>query len=441
VDFVWAFFPHLAQVEVGQVLLNDDGLLVQVGVSADMASCPKCRVASRRVHSRYVRRLSDTAIATRPARLVVTARKFFCINPSCGRKVFCEELAFADRYARRTRLADEGITSVAAALGGRAGARLGRALGIGCSPSTLLRTIRRTPEPAVRTPVVLGVDDFALRRGYVYATLLVDMQTGRPIEVLPDRTAETLTGWLVDHPGVEVICRDGSAAYAGGAAAGAPNAVQVSDRWHLWRNLCLTVDKCVALHRDSLKEPSIEPAPPQAEPADLPVHESGLAIRTRRRFTEIQDLLSQRVSRAAISRQLRLDPHTVRRFANATCVDELLTKVSRQTILDEFMPYLCRRWNEGCTDGEALFREIAEQGFRGSVKTVRRFLQPFRAGLPMPTSMPDVIKPRQATNWIVTDPDHLTTQHRDQLQRLLARSPPWPPSPAMSAGSPRCSRP
>jgi transposase len=107
----------------------------------------------------------------------------------------------------------------------------------------------------------------------------------------------------------------------------------------------------------------------------------------------------------------------------STCVEELLTKVSRRTLLDEFMPYLCRRWNEGCTDGEALFHEIVEQGFLGSVKTVRRFLQPFRAGLPMPTSMPDVIKPRQTTSWIVTDPDHLTAQHRDQLQRLLGRSP------------------
>ncbi|MEV4417842.1 ISL3 family transposase [Catellatospora sp. NPDC049609] len=409
---------------MARVQPHGEGLLVQAASTAELASCPKCQTVSGRVHSRYVRRLSDAAVAMRPARLVVKVRRFFCDNRACGRKVFCESLGFADRHARRTRLAGDGLTSVALALGGRAGARLGRALGIGCSPSTLLRAIRRIPERCLATPRVLGVDDFALRRGYVYATVLVDIQTGRPVEVLPDRTADTLSTWLADHPGVEIICRDGSTAYAGGATSGAPNAVQVSDRWHLWRNLCLAVDKCVAHHRDSLQEPALAEAAPTGQPAQVsPPRESGLATRTRHRYAQVQKLLGDGVSRAAISRRLKLDPHTVRRFADAACVEELLTRTTRQSVLDEFKPYLCLRWNEGCTDAEALFREIAEQGFRGSVKTVRRFLQPYRAGLPMPTSVPAVVKARQAAGWIVTDPDNLKPEHRDQLQRLLDRSP------------------
>jgi transposase len=424
VDGALVFFPHLTQVEVSRVRLDGDGLLVQARSVAEAAACPQCLSASSRVHSRYVRRLSDAAVSGRSARVVLTVRRFVCVNLSCSRKVFCEVMDFVGRYARRTRLADDGIRSVALALGGRAGARLGRALGIGCSPSTLLRVIRRIPEVSVTTPRVLGVDDFALRRGHVYATVLVDMHSRRPIEILPDRTAETLSTWLAAHPGAEIICRDGSTAYAGGATAGAPDAVQVSDRWHLWRNLCQAVDKCVACHADSLKElPRLESAPPP-EPAEVPVSaESGLAIRTRRRYTEVQDLLAGGVSRAAISRQLKLDPHTVRRFAGAAGVEELLTRTSRRSVLDEFKPYLCQRWNEGCTDGELLFREIAGRGFRGSVKTVRRFLQPFRSGLPMPASMPAVVKARQAASWIVTDPDNLAPECRAQLQQLLDRSP------------------
>jgi hypothetical protein len=203
--------------------------------------------------------------------------------------------------------------------------------------------------------------------------------------------------------------------------------VQVGDRWHLWRNLCLAVDKCVARHRDSLREPPVEAqADPAPQPGSLevsPRQESGLAIRTRQRYAEIEGLLANGVSRSKISQQLRLDPHTVRRFANATCVEELLTKTNRQSVLDEFKAYLSQRWNEGCTDGELLFREIAAQGFRGSVKTVRRFLQPFRSDLPVPASMPVAVKPRQGAGWIVTDPDNLTPEHRDRLQRLLDRSP------------------
>jgi transposase len=317
------------------------------------------------------------------------------------------------------------ITAVALALGGRPGARLTGVLGIGCSPSTLLRLIRRVPERAVTVPQVLGVDDFALRRGHVYATVLMDMRTRRPVEVLPDRAAQTLTRWLADHPGVQIVCRDGSPTYASAIAAAAPDAVQVSDRWHLWRNLCQAVDKCLSRHRASLREP--EPAQaadaPAPQPAAASKPETLLAVRTRHRYAEVQALLAKGVSRARISRELKLDPHTVRRFANAGCVEELLTRTSRDSILDAFAPYLCQRWNEGCADAEVLFREIRGQGFRGSVKTVRRFVQPFRSNLPAPISLPRSVKPRQAAGWIVTDPDNLHPDHHAQLQSILQRSP------------------
>jgi transposase len=153
---------------------------------------------------------------------------------------------------------------------------------------------------------ILGVDDFAFRRGRDYGTVLVDAETGRPVELLRDREADTLAGWLKEHPGTEVICRDRAGAYADGARQGAPDADQVADRWHIYHNLCEHVDKAVARHRGCLEEPAREPEPqePGAEQApDLQqaaaaaaakrTEESALAVRTRQRYEQVQALRAQ----------------------------------------------------------------------------------------------------------------------------------------------------
>jgi transposase len=422
--------PRLAGVHVGAVVAEGAWLRVRATAEAANAPCPGCGTASQRVHSRYARVLHDPAVGGRITTIELTVRRFFCDAPGCRRKTFVEQIAgLTLRHARHSVAARTLLQAVALALGGRAGARLTGRLAMPTGRMSLLRLIRAMPEPTVSTPTVLGVDDFALRRGHVYATILLDMNTHRPVDVLPDRTAETLTAWLVAHPGVEVICRDRSGAYAEGARSGAPDAIQVADRWHLWHNLAEAVEKTVIRHRADLPEPQPdtvdepEPDEPSTAAATQPA-DSRLMVRTRERYAAVQDLLASGQSLSRICRTLNLDRKTVQRFARADTVDQLLTKArNRGSLLDAFKPHLHERFNHGCTDAARLTEEIKAMGYRGSDKTVRRYLHPFRATLTAPAATPAPPTVRKVTGWLTRRPDDLTENQTLRLKNILQRSP------------------
>jgi hypothetical protein len=236
---------------------------------------------------------------------------------------------------------------------GRAGTRLATALGLPATRRTLLRLVRSLPDPVIGTVTVLGVDDFALRRGHVYGTVLVDIDTHRPIDLLADREAETFAAWLREHPGTEVVCRDRAGAYAQGARTGAPEAIQVADRWHLWHNLAEHVEKTVAAHHGCLCQPDTIPSKVGIEPGtatDLVEaaqvaqvqrkENSALVARTKARYQAVHALRGDGKGIKTIMRELGLAKETVRRFVRAERVEELLTtpRAGRPSLLDAYKP-------------------------------------------------------------------------------------------------------
>jgi transposase len=387
------------------------------------------------VHSNYRRHLADAPISGRPVAIALQVRRFFCDNAGCRARTFAEQVpGLTTPRARRTGLLRTALEAIGLALAGRAGARLADKLGMVISRDTLLRLVRALPDPPIGTPDILGVDDFALRRGHHYGTVIIDIATHRPLDLLGDRSSDTLAAWLREHPGVQNVCRDRAGAYAEGIRVGAPDAVQVADRWHLWHNLVEAVEKVVRQHHADLREPapvapdtntSVQTTPAGAQDMQAcTISPTRLAVRTQERYAAVQTLVAAGTSVSAISQTLGLDRKTVRRSARAGSVAELLTAhPTRDRVLDDYVEHLQQRWAAGATDAAALTAEITALGYRGSANTVRRYLQPLRSAQTATPRPPTPPTARDATGWLTRHPDSLTDDERGARDAVLNRSP------------------
>jgi transposase len=382
--------------------------------------------------------LADAPAGGQRTMIELAARRFFCGNPGCQAKTFAEQVAgLTTRHARRTPLQRGMLEAIAVELAGRAGQRLAEVLGLPASRSTLLRLIGALPDPVCgAAPAVTGVDDFAFRRGCVYGTILVNAATGDVVDLLPDRQTDTFAQWLKDHPGAEVICRDRAGAYAEGASTGAPDAIQVADRWHLWHNLAGYVEKAAARHSTCLKDPAPEPTPEPVDELALPAADTAqtvtaagpgqrtLATRTAERHAAVHALLDQGKTIAQICRELGLARGTVRRFARAAGPGELTRpRASRPSQLDSHREYLHQRFREGCTNAAMLVTELRDHGYRGSYGTVKRYVRPFRTLGTTPPPAPKPPTTREVSRLILTDPGNLDEDDKTLLAQIRGRCP------------------
>jgi len=438
--------PTVPDLRFDGVTIEPDEIHITLVATAPRSPCPLCGHLSRSVHSSYHRTLADLPWGQHAVRLHLVVRKFFCPIPDCRRRVFTERLpALVAPYARRTIRLAEVLRLLAFALGGEAGGRLVPHLRMTVSPATLLRMIRRTVLPARPTPQLLGIDDWARRKGHRYGTILVDLERHRPIELLPDREVETVAQWLREHPGVTLVTRDRSDAYAEGVRRGAPAALQVADRFHLAKNLSEALERFFNRHRQVLRQvprPVLDVAAaagpaPRAPVRPAPLRPAAAVARERTRvkrqarYDAIRERYQKGASIAQIARELHLNWKTVRKYAEADVCPQSPHYALRPRLLTPYEPYLRQRWEEGCHNGSRLYREVAAQGFTGSRVLVAVFVAELRrqatageqAAPTAPEAPPDHLRPHGAAMLVVRRPAECSAVEQQALDHLIRLEP------------------
>jgi transposase len=405
---VGTVFSGLSALVIEDVEDAGEVIRVRAVSTGGEVPCPGCGAGTRHGHGYHERTAADVPVGGR--RVVVTARlrRLRCPVPGCPVQTFREQVpGTLERYQRRTARMAVQLAAVARELAGRASARLLPALGIGASRDTALRALLRIPLPPLLVPRVLGTGDFALRRGLVYATVLTGAETGRRIDVIPGRTADAAGDWLREHPGAEIVCRDGSGAYGEAVRRALPAAVQVSDRWHLWHGLGVAVRKEVAAHCACWAK-------------GAPLQEGKRAETTLERWQQVHDLRSKGTGLLECARRLGLSMNTVKRYDRATEPGRLQRVPKyRPTLVDPYRDYLRkRRAEEPGVPVRHLLREIRERGYQGSSNLLVRYINQGR----LDGSQPH-LSPRRAARLLLTRPGHPAAGQQETVSRVQAACP------------------
>jgi transposase len=444
--------PKSQGLKLQDVAINAEMVSLSVESTCPSACCPVCGQRTARLHSRYLRTLADLPWGGRPVRLSLRVRRFRCSRSECPRRIFAERLpSVVEPYARKTARLREILRLVGFALGGEAGGRLLWRLGMMASPSTLLRYVRGSPEVAYPQPHVVGIDDWAFRRGRRYGTMIVDLERHEVIDLLEDREAASARAWLERHPQIRIIARDRGGAYAEAATKGAPRAMQVADRWHLMHNLANALEEFLLQKKKTLREATrTETESPEDDYATS--FSAGSLTPNRPRIWYERQLEASRKRHERIVEQWRnirrlhlagADVHdiakrlgvsreTVYRYRRMEESPEPVRFRHKRRVLDPYVPYILRRWGEGCRNGVKLYWEIRERGYAYGASNVARLVAELRrAGvggsitdraqggvvLPNKATVPTA---RQAAALFLKRGEKLTTEQEAYLDRLGA---------------------
>jgi transposase len=443
-------------LRVTQTVTTSSVLVLALVSTADAAACPRCGRPSHRVHSHYHRTVADLPGQDFPVVIRLTVRRFRCATAGCPTTIFCERVPqLLGAYARTTARLADAHRLIGFALGGEAGARLAEDLAMPTSPDTLLRRVKQhegEPEPP---PRFVGVDDWALRKGHRYGTIVIDLERGRVLDILPGRDGSALAAWLKEHPGVEVITRDRWAAFAQAAAEGAPQARQVTDRWHLLKNLREAVERLLGRLSPAVREAlkvSPDPAPVGAQPAEAPTaplpaprpaepttcsdgatpgqqRPSQRQLERAERYERVRRLRAEGQSLRQIARATGLSVKCVVRYLRADRCPDWNPGRKAPTQLDPFAGAIATWVERGGRNAADLYRELKGQGCPASYDAVRRYLarRLGSTGRPGPRVgplsapvVPAPPSPRKLSFELIRKPEDRDAEEQGRLDKLRA---------------------
>ncbi len=448
-DLCAHLLPPDDRITFQSLIIDEPRIILVAAMLSANATCPDCRQPTYRIHGQYPRTLADLPWATAPIELRVIVRRFRCCTCTCRRQTFAQRLpSVAPLYARTTTRLATTQANTGLSLGGAAGARHLSRHGLPGSRNTLIRRVRRVSLPGAAEPTIIGIDDWAWRKGNRYGTIIVDLQRGCPIDLLEDRAAETVATWLQSHPDVKIVARDRAEAYAAGIRQGAPDATQVADRFHLLKNLAAALQEVFSAHHREIDQLHHIPhnAPPTQEadsvtvlpepPVTMTKAQQHIAHNRAKRvvaYEQARALHEQGWTMKAISTHMGHHHRTIKKYLQASTFPERPPRRRPPSILDPYKAYLLERWHAGYRSALELYHEIQAQGFPGKYSIVAAYISRLRplqgritrrrkSGSPVTTVEVDKpLTPSRATWLVMRREDKLNDGEKSQRARLQAQ--------------------
>lgn len=399
----------LPKFSIHKIEFSFNTVKVFASIKAKRSRCPSCGKNSSSIHDYYYRTITDLQVFQNASVIILRARKFRCRNPRCHRKVFSEQTGSVVRYSRRTTRAGKILDSFSIELTGKLGSQLSKQIFLGVSISTITRIAHNQQLPVIKQPRVLGVDDWAFRKGVRFGTVLIDMETSRPIDLLLTRESEDLKTWLTKYPGAEIVTRDRASAYSAAINEVCPDAIQIADRFHLLMNLTDALERYFKSIAKEIRRVIKNKADEMVTMADLADSEEKKAYLGRLTlpmpsgseekkvdlrleiFNKVKELHLIGTPLKRISNLLGISRNTVKSY----CMQETMVSRShpRAINIEHYTGYILSRLTVKGFKKKDIFDEIVQLGYNGGHSQANSYIGRLYSEYGLST--PDNIKFRQ----------------------------------------------